>query len=182
MTVARKHDNRGRTTGRVSGTRMKAALGLPRDVGYCVPMPGDILDGPILPALSHPALKVLLAIMSEHATHRGFENGSLQVPYASLVEAGMSRKSIPLALADLEAVGLVGVLRGRRSYGRQQLPNLYRLTWLGTPDGALPTNEWKSITSVDDAERRMESARARLLEQRARARADNDEGEACRAS
>lgn len=174
--VGRQHNNRGRSTGRPAGTQMKAALGLPRDVGFNVPVPGDILDGPILPVLSHPALKTLLAIMAEHATHRGFENGALQVPYASLVESGMSRKSIPVALADLEAVGLVAVQRGRRSYGRQQLPNLYRLTWLGTPDGALPTNEWKKVASVADAERRIEAARERLLEQRSRARADNDEG------
>jgi hypothetical protein len=38
----------------------------------------------------------------------------------------------------------------------------YRLTRLGTPDGLMPTHEWRSIKTAEDAKIRISNARDRL--------------------
>jgi hypothetical protein len=121
-------------------------------------MPGDLLASPAYTARSWVAEKVLTGILIEHAAHNGNENGNLRVSFTELCRQRVSRKSIRRGLVELRALGLIEFWEGHRSYGKHQAPNVYRITWLGTPDGVLPTNEWQRIKTVEEALARVERA------------------------
>ncbi|SER58417.1 hypothetical protein SAMN05216548_12714 [Faunimonas pinastri] len=158
--IRTKVDQKGRDTNVVIG-RARKALGLPKGVGWSVPVPGALLDSPAWLVLSHRAFKVLGAIMAEHARTGGKENGALVVPYSDIEARGLRRPSISEAIAELQALGLVAVTdRGGRSYGSLRRPSTYRLTWLGTPDALGPTNEWLGSKTEDEARARVERATA----------------------
>lgn len=181
MTVRTKVDHTGRSTNRLAGTRTKKALGLPQNVGYCVPVPTHVLASPAISVLSQTSLRVLLALMQEFGAAGGQKNGRLIMPYAALAAAGIAKSGIHDAIADLQAVGLIDVERGARSYGCARQPNVYRLTWLGTPDGALPTNEWRRVDTRETAKAVVEAARAKCAIARA-ARPQRPKKEARRAA
>jgi hypothetical protein len=166
MTVITKADRSGRSTNQLAGKRMKRALGLPEGVGWCVPLPGHVLDSPSWLLMSKVGCcpQVIGGIMSELARNGGKTNGELIVPYNDLVDRGVRRSSIRDALCVLEALGLIAVSRDGRSFGTVKQPSLYRITWCGTPDGLTPTHEWKAIKTTEEAERGLESARRRLAE------------------
>src|SRR5437763_16662246 len=84
-----------------------------------------------------------------------------------LQSRGMRRGNILNAIVEAEALGIVDPTRGVRSYGSRKAPSRYRLTWLGTPDGLTPTNEWKSIDTVAEAKMRVSNALNRLKRERA---------------
>ena len=105
-------------------------------------------------------------LMAEHADHGGLENGNLKAPYDMLEARGMRRGTILDAIFKAEALGLIDAIRGVRSYGSRKAPSHYRLTWLGTPDGLAPTNEWKSIKTHEEAAARIQNADERLERER----------------
>jgi hypothetical protein len=163
-----KTDNRGRTTNKIVGDRMKKAVGIPRGVGYCVPMPGHMLRSPAWMVLPLRARQAIDGIMSEYAEHGGNTNGELIMPYNQLASR-MRRSSIKEGLVILEALGLIKADRDTRSVGTMKRPTLYRLTWLGTPDGLSPTHEWKSVKTEEDAHARITNALEKLYRERAAA-------------
>ncbi|WP_024577966.1 MULTISPECIES: hypothetical protein [unclassified Afipia] len=167
MTVDFKRDNRGRATGAIAGKRMRRALGLPQGVGFCVPVPRDLLISPAWLAMSDQCRKLIDGLMAEHADHGGLENGNLKAPYDMLQSRGMRRGKILDAIIEAEALGIVDPTRGVRSYGSRKAPSKYRLTWLGTPDGMTPTNEWKAIKTEEEARIRISNAVERLRRERA---------------
>jgi hypothetical protein len=177
MTVIMKVGAHGRTTNQVAGTRMRKALGLPRGVGFCVPVPRDLLISPAWLAMSHQCRKLIDGLMAEHADHGGLENGNLKAPYDMLQARGMRRSKILNAIVEAKALGIVDPKRGVRSYGSRKVPSLYRLTWLGTPDGLTPTNEWKAIKTDEEAIARIRNALEGLKRERSKKaanRADYD--------
>jgi hypothetical protein len=133
-------------------------------------MPLGLLDSFALQALSLAALRVLLAVMAEHARQGGARNGELIVPYNQLQRAGLRKSSIKEALETLHALGLVHVKLGTLSHGSVKAPNRFRLTWLGTPDGAMPTDEWDRFASKEEAADHIAAVRRLLLLQRRRDR------------
>lgn len=161
MSVPRRADATGRSSGRPAGSKKRGALGLPQGVGFSIPIPLELLRSPAYRARSWTAARVLDAIMTEHCEHGGYENGQLIVPYDTICRLGVVRRKVGPALSELEALGLIRVERGRRSFGAHLAPNIYRLTWLGTPDGTPATNEWRAIASADDAEARVARALSR---------------------
>lgn len=165
--VRTKSDHTGRSTNRLAGTRTKEVLGLPRDVGYCVPLPTHLLASPAISVLSPTAMRVLLALMHEFGAHGGKSNGALILPYAALAANGVSKSVIHDSIAQLEALGLIEVAKGGRSYGHIRRPNTYRLTWLATPDLAKPTNEWRRVSTRDEAKALVEAAKEGCALQRA---------------
>jgi hypothetical protein len=166
VTVTFKVAPGGRLTNAIAGKRMRGALGLPKGVGYCVPVPRDLLTSCAWLAMTDQCRKLIDALMVEHANHGGVENGSLVAPYDTLQSRGMRRSSILAAVMEAGALGLVDPTRGIRSFGSRKIPSTYRLTWLGTPDGLPPTNEWKSIKTDDEAVVRVRNAMERLKRER----------------
>ncbi|WP_456629681.1 hypothetical protein [Bradyrhizobium sp. URHC0002] len=110
--------------------------------------------------------------MIEHADHGGFANGDLKCPYDSLVARGVRRGNILGAVLEARALGILDPTRGVRSYGSRKAPSVYRLTWLGTPDGLTPTNEWLAIKTDEEAEIRVANAMDALKQERARKAAE----------
>jgi|SRR5205085_12075648 len=157
MTINYKTDHRGRITNKPFGSRIKRALGLPKGVGFCIPVPGHVLLSAAWMGLPLSARRVLDAIMSDHAQHGGQMNGELLAPYTQLQARGVRRSSIKEALVILEAVGLIKADRDTRS-GAVKRATMYRLTWLGTPDGLTATNDWKAIKTEEEADARINNA------------------------
>ncbi|UHD44151.1 hypothetical protein LUX29_13880 [Aureimonas altamirensis] len=134
----------------------KAAVKLPSDQFAMIPR--DLLDSPAWRVLSAPGMRVLFRIVSELLAHGGNDNGKLVVTYSQFVEAGIGRNSIRPAIVELEALGLIELMRkGGRSYGDTRLSNLYRLTFLQSSNHDL-THEWFFIQTIDDAKRRVREA------------------------
>jgi hypothetical protein len=167
MTVFHKVGPNGRSTNVIAGKRMRRTLGLPQGVGFCVPVPRDLLISPAWLAMSDQCRKLIDGLMTEHADHGGLENGNLKAPYDTLQARGMRRGNILNAILEAKALGIVDPTRGVRSYGSRKAPSLYRLTWLGTPDGLTPTNEWKGIKTEEEAKNRIHNAMEGLKRERA---------------
>jgi hypothetical protein len=126
-----------------------------------------VLNSPAWLAMSDQCRKLVDALMAEHADHGGQENGNLMAPYNMLHARGMRRGNILNTIVEAEALGIVDPARGARSYGSRKAPSRYRLTWLGTPDGLMPTNEWKLIETVAEAKTRVSNALNKLKQDRA---------------
>jgi hypothetical protein len=167
MTVPHKIGLHGPSRNVATGKRFRNALGFPQGVGWCVPVPGELLHSPAWLAMSDQCRKLVDALMAEHADHGRLENGNLMAPYDMLQARGMRRGKILDTVIEAEALGLVGPTRGARSYGSRRAPSRYRLTWLGTPDGLMPTNEWRSIKTAEEAKMRVSNAHDRLKRERA---------------
>jgi len=103
------------------------------------------------------------------------------VPYNMLQARGMRRGNILNAVVELDALGIVDPRRGGRSYGSRRAPSRYRLTWLGTPDGLMATNEWRAIKTTEEANTRVSNALDRLKRERAIRVANRAEHAASRA-
>lgn len=182
MIVPRKIGAHHRSTGAIAGKRMREALGLPKGVGYCVPVPLHLLNSAAWAAMSMQLRKLIDALMAEHAAHGGTENGNLKATYDQLQARGIRREPLLDTVLEGRALGLIEVARGQRSYGSRMTPSIYRLTWLGTPDGLSPTNEWKSIKNAEEAEVRIRNAFEALDRERQAKRTRRAERAARRAS
>ncbi|MBR1155249.1 hypothetical protein [Bradyrhizobium sp. JYMT SZCCT0428] len=169
-------------TNAIAGKRHRRAMGLPQGVGWCVPLPGYLLNSPAWLAMSPKCRKFIDALMAEHADQGGLENGNLMAPYNWLQARGMRRADILSAVIEAKALGIVDFTRGARSYGSRMAPSRYRLTWLGTPDGLAPTHEWKSIKTDVEAVIRVKNAFERLKLERSIKRANRAEHAAKRES
>ena len=177
MTVLRKVGPHNRSTGAIAGKRMRNALGLPKNSGYCVAVPLHLLNSPAWLAMSPQCRKFVDAFMAEFAAHGGVENGNLKAPYDQLQARGIRREVMLDIVFEAQALGIVDATRGQRAYGSRRAPSVYRLTWLGTPDGLTGTNEWKSIKTAEEAETRLNNACFALARERAlrkAARAEHD--------
>jgi len=110
-----------------------------------------MIKSPAWRALS-PATRVLLDRLEiEHAAHGGNENGRLQVSYDQFADYGVRRPSVAGAKREAVALGFVAVAVGTSTRdGQIRPPNVYRVTYLPTPD-ADPTDDWRKITSLKQA-------------------------------
>jgi len=128
MTVPHKVGADGRTTNVVAGKRLRKAMGFPQGVGWCVPVPRDLLNSAAWLAMSDQCRKLVDALMAELADQGGLENGNLMAPYNMLQTRGMRRGNILDAVIEAEALGIVDPTRGVRSYGSRRMPSRFRLT------------------------------------------------------
>jgi hypothetical protein len=128
--------------------------------------PGKTIQGPFVPhrlailrspawqALSGQGLKVLDRIELEHLMHGRKDNGHLVIPYSDFLACGIGqRPMIARAIREAEVLGLLAVKRGRL-----RDPSKYRLTYVPA-DGADPTNDWSRITTKEEAQAKLQSAR-----------------------
>jgi hypothetical protein len=131
----------------------------PRIDGPYITHTTAMLKSPAWRVMSLSGHKVLDRIEIEHAKHGGNDNGKLPATFNQFVEYGIHRHSIAPALREVSALGFIEVTeRGRAGGGDERRPNVFRLTYL--PEGATkPTNEWRFIQTIIDAQRIAKAAR-----------------------
>lgn len=144
----RRHDARGRSTGRLAPGRAKFA----KIDGQFAPRTVEMLRSPAMAALSLTGRRILDRLEIELADHGGQENGSLPCTYDDFERFGIHRHQIRAGLAEVVALGFVEITRqGRAGNAEYRLPTLYRLTYRHTATNK-PTNEWSRITTTQEAE------------------------------
>jgi hypothetical protein len=90
--------------------------------------------------------------------HAGKENGQLVVTYADFAKyctAGTHKRLLALAIRQAEALGFLIIVRGTAGVGNGRLPNQYRLTYMPGQNGGPPSDEWKEIQTMEEAQSRL---------------------------
>ena len=121
----------------------------------------EMLISPAWRVLSLSARRALDRLEIERAQHGGQDNGRLPVTFEQFVEYGIHRHAIAPAIRELEALGFIDVTeRGRSGNAGYRKPNLFRITFLhgGTESGE-PSDEWRTIKTLDCAEKLAAAAR-----------------------
>jgi hypothetical protein len=137
------------------------------------------IDGPFVPhrrvmllspawrTLSLSARRVLDRIELELMAHGGnHENGRLPVTYDNFIEYGVRRNGVASAQREAVALGFIVITeQGRAGSATNRKPTQFRLTYLHSKDdprGARlhnPTDEWRLIKTIKEAERIAAEAR-----------------------
>jgi hypothetical protein len=119
----------------------------------------EMMEAPAFQVLSLSAHRVLARLEIEHGHHAGNDNGKLPVTFDQFAECGIHRHAIALALREVCALGFVEITeRGRAGNAEWRRPNLFRLTYRQV-DRAAPTDEWKNIKTLEEAEMIAQKAR-----------------------
>jgi hypothetical protein len=126
--------------------------------GQFAPRTIEMLKSPAMRVMSLSARRALDRIEIELAAHAGKDNGSLIVTHTNFVDHGIQHNAVSPGVRELEGLGFIQVFRGRAGNGPQRRPNMYRLTYRPTDNGP-PTDEWRLITSEDDAKAIVRKAR-----------------------
>jgi hypothetical protein len=124
-----------------------------------------MLESPSLRVLSLSARRVLDRIEIEHAHHGGYDNGRLPVTFSQLEEFGIDRHAIAPAIRECVALGFLEVTeRGCAGNADFRKPNLFRLTYRHLQPGSGrdydPTDEWRRIGTIAEAEAIARAARS----------------------
>ena len=121
----------------------------------------EMLRSPSWRVLSLSTRRVLDRLEIEHADHGGAENGRLVVTFNQFVEFGIDRHAIAPAIRELEALKLVEVTeRGTGGNSEHRRPSRYRLTYLNVRYRDQPTDDWKRVATIEQAEALAKTARA----------------------
>ena len=109
----------------------------------------DMMGSHTWAALSISARRVLDAMMLEHMSHAGRENGHLAVTYLQLEAFGVTKADIRRALQELLVCGWIRMThQGLRVAGGGE-PSRFALTWLPTQVGSSmvqgATNDWLDV-------------------------------------
>ncbi|MYZ47330.1 hypothetical protein [Propylenella binzhouense] len=119
----------------------------------------EMIDSPAFRVLSLSARRVLDRLEIELASHGGMDNGRLPVTFDQFERYGIHRHAIAPAIREAEALGFVEVTEhGRAGNAEHRAPNKFRLTYRHT-EAANPTDEWRSIRTIEEAESRARKAR-----------------------
>jgi hypothetical protein len=131
-----------------------------RITGQFAPRTIEMLRSPAFRALSLTGHRILARIEIEHAKHGGKNNGKLPVTHADFQEFGIHHHAVGPGLREVSALGFVEqTQRGFAGVGEHHRPSLFRLTYLGA-SGAAPTDDWRQITTMAEAEEIAATARA----------------------
>lgn len=151
--MTRAHDDTGRSTGRRRSNR-RTRIG-----GQFAPRLIEMLESSAYRALSLSAHRVLARLEIELGHHGGADNGALPVTHDDFERYGIHRHAIGPALREVAALGFIEVTRpGRAGNAEFRYPNLFRITYLPT-DNAGPTDEWRRIQTMQQAEELATAAR-----------------------
>lgn len=117
----------------------------------------SMVISPAWEALPDNARRVLDRLEREHMDQGGSENGKLICTYSDFEKVGIRRPSISLAIRQCVALGFLQVTaQGGRALSTERYPSLYRLTYVsGKGQSADVTNDWKTVSSIDDAKARL---------------------------
>jgi hypothetical protein len=133
--------------------------------GQWVPRFVHMLESPAWRALSLSAHRVLSRIEIEHMHHGGKENGHLPVTFDHFEEYGIHRHAIAPAMRELEALGFIEITEhGIAGTAEHRAPNKFRLTYIGE-GRATPTDEWRRIRTIEDAQLIAKQARMSQAEE-----------------
>lgn len=113
-------------------------------------LPRALLESPALDVIGNEGWQVLRRIMIEDLRHAGKDNGHLIVTYGNLLKCGLHNRASAKGFRQLEAVGIVELIRGRAGTGNTNAPTKIRLTFLPAY-GKPATDEWRNIKTVEDA-------------------------------
>jgi hypothetical protein len=120
----------------------------------------DMLESPAYQVLSKSGHRVLARLEIEMAHHGGKDNGRLPVTFENFQDYGIDRHAIAPAIRECEALGFVEITEhGRAGNAEFRSPNKFRITYRET-DQAKPTDEWRRIQSIEDAQKLAREARA----------------------
>jgi hypothetical protein len=143
-----------RTAGRPGERRRHAKI-----QGQFAPRRIEMLESPTYRVLSLSARRLIDRIEIELANHGGRDNGRLPVPFSHFVRYGIERHQIAPAIREAEELGFIEVTqRGRAGNREFRTPHKFRLTYRHTAD-AEPTDEWRRVTTIEDAKRIQQAAR-----------------------
>ena len=113
----------------------------------------SMLESPAYRVLSQSAHRLIARIELELCYHGGQENGKLPVTNEDFCEYGIHHGAIAPAIREAEALGFIKVTeRGRGGNAEYRKPNLFRLTFSFTHKSDPPTNDWKQIKTLEEAE------------------------------
>lgn len=136
--------------------------------GQFAPRLVEMLESPPMRVLSLSGHRLLDRLEIELGHHAGHDNGKLPVTFDQFVEHGIHRQAIPPAIREAVALGFVEITReGRAGNAEYRLPTLYRLTYRPT-DLTEPTDDWRKIATMQEAESIATSARNASKKQKSR--------------
>jgi hypothetical protein len=119
----------------------------------------EMMESSAFRVLSLSAHRVLARIEIEHAHHGGNDNGKLPVTHLQFVEYGIHGDAVCPAIREVCALGFAEITEpGRAGNGEWRRPNLFRLTYRQV-DRADPTDEWRRIKTIEEAEMIAQTAR-----------------------
>jgi hypothetical protein len=132
--------------------------------GQFAPRLIEMMRSPAFRVLSLSGHRILARLEIELADHGGRDNGKLPVTFADLKKFGITnRDDIARGIRELCALGFVELTRtGRAGNGEYRMSNLFRITYLPA-DSRAPTNEWRLIGTIEEAERLAHRARKKNL-------------------
>ena len=144
----------------MSNGSKKSYLRKSKIAGQFSPRTIEMIESPAFRVLSLSARRVLDRLEIEHAHHAGHDNGHLAVLYDYFEEYGIHRHAIAAAIREVVALGFVEITeQGRAGNAEWRRPNKFRLTYRYL-DRAAPTDEWRRIKTVEEAEMVARTARA----------------------
>lgn len=171
MTFSHKIDNTGRSKGGLNLSKRQ------KIVGQFVSHRVDMIRSPAWWAMNFAARRVLDRLEIEHCNHGGAENGRLACTYDDFHRVGIRRQSIPAAIVQLARLGFVEVTeKGRQAHADLRIPSRYRLTFLPTPDGAGPTDEWAKLDTEEKVNAALASIKGELNHRKRRSRKKKNTG------
>ena len=135
--------------------------------GQFAPRPIEMLRSPAMRVLSLTGHRILARIEIEQARHAGRENGRLPVTHADFREYGIDHNAVGSGLREVVALGFVEQTRRGFAGPTEHCPSLFRLTYLATGQGG-PTDEWRSIGTIEEAEAIAQKARVTKPERHCR--------------
>jgi hypothetical protein len=109
----------------------------------------EMLQSTTWGALSISARRILDALLLEHLSNGGRENGNLAVTYRQLAAFGVSKNDIYKGLTELQICGFIRLVKqGFRMSGGGE-PSRFAITWLvtflATPNAAVPSDDWRGV-------------------------------------
>src|SRR4051812_25955695 len=96
--AGRRHNAKGRSTGRFSNSRFKKMNKPPVGEPW-IWLTREILESCAWRALSHAGQKIVFRVILEHLAHGGSQNGDLPVTYRDFEHYGVGSNSIYPALS-----------------------------------------------------------------------------------
>jgi hypothetical protein len=137
--------------------------------GPWAPREVEMLESPAFRALSLSGHRVLARVEIELAHHAGRDNGRLPVTFEDFHKYGMNLHAIAPAIRECCALGFLQITEhGCAGNAEYRSPNKFRLTYRPIMEvrGNTYTNEWRWITTIEDAERIAREARQAQSPQR----------------